>query len=88
MAYPNKWLPAWKRTIDALKSIAKRACAERYRRAGGQRAIDLGADLSAVSRNLGHSTTVTTERHYARVKMDRAFEELERGYSAPKLNSR
>lgn len=84
--YTYNGLTGAKRMVE--QRLGLRFTFREYRRAGGQRALDLGAELSAVSRNLGPSTTVTTERHYARVKVDRAFEELERAFAAPKLNSR
>ena len=51
--------------------------AHELRRAWGQIALDRGARIEAVSRGLGHRTTQTTEQYYARIKTDRAFEELE-----------
>ena len=42
----------------------------------GQRAIDNGASIQAVSRCMRHKTTVTTERYYARMRPEDAMREV------------
>lgn len=44
-----------------------------FRATFGQQAIDNGAAIQDVSRALRHSTTLTTERYYARVRADDAL---------------
>lgn len=56
-----------------------------YRSSFCQIAIDLGADLSAVSKIMGHKTSVTTERYYGRIRDDTAIKELERAFAEPLL---
>jgi len=47
-----------------------------FRATFGQRALDGGARIEAVSRAMRHRTTRTTEMYYARVRPDRALEEV------------
>lgn len=51
------------------------------RRAFGQNAVDRGANIASVSRALGHTSIVTTERSYARLKVDQAYADLEKVYA-------
>ncbi len=55
-----------------------------------QRLKDRGAPIEAVSKALRHSSTATTERFYARIRTERAWDDLERVWEAPVLqvNSR
>jgi len=54
-----------------------------------QRLKDRGAPIEAVSKALRHSSTATTERFYARIRTERAWDDLERAWEAPlvKVNS-
>lgn len=54
-----------------------------YRSTFCQLAIDLGADISAVSKVMGHNSTLTTEKHYGRIRDDPAISEIERAFSKP-----
>ncbi len=49
---------------------------QEFRATFGQRAIDRGASVQAVSRCMRHKTTVTTERYYARMRPDDAMDEV------------
>jgi site-specific recombinase XerD len=49
-----------------------------YRSSFCQMAIDKGAELQAVSKVMGHSTTATTESYYGRIKDTDAIREIER----------
>lgn len=42
--------------------------------------------LSVVSKQLGHSTTRTTEKHYGRIRGRAAFLRLERAFSTPETS--
>ena len=55
-----------------------------------QRLKDRGAQIEAVSKALRHSSTATTERFYARIRTERAWDDLERLWEAPtvQVNSR
>jgi integrase/recombinase XerD len=48
-----------------------------------QKLKDRGAPIETVSRALRHSSTATTERFYARIRTERAWDELERIWEAP-----
>lgn len=50
---------------------------QQLRASFAQMCKDRGASIEAVSRALRHSTTVTTERYYARIRPEDAFRELE-----------
>ncbi|MBA3045789.1 MAG: site-specific integrase [Euryarchaeota archaeon] len=54
-----------------------------YRATFCQLAIDKGADLTAVSKMMGHKTTVTTETYYGRIRDDSAIRELRRAFTEP-----
>ena len=56
-----------------------------YRASFCQIAIDLGAELPAVSKIMGHSTSTTTERYYGRIRDDTAIKEIERAFAEPLL---
>ena len=56
-----------------------------YRATFCQLAIDKGADLQAVSKMMGHNTTVTTETYYGRIQDDTAIQEIERAFTEPML---
>src|SRR5947208_7446372 len=47
-----------------------------------QRLKDRGAQIEAVSKALRHSSTATTERFYARIRTERAWDDLERLWEA------
>jgi len=49
---------------------------QKFRSTFGQRAIDNGASIEAVSRAMRHHSTVTTERYYARIRPERALDEV------------
>lgn len=76
--------------LNVLKvKISKRAGIQfrlkDYRASFCQIAIDLGAELPAVSKIMGHSTSTTTERYYGRIRDDTAIKEIERAFSEPLL---
>jgi len=48
-----------------------------------QRLKDRGAPIEAVSKALRHSSTATTERFYARIRTERAWDDLERVWETP-----
>jgi integrase len=54
-----------------------------YRATFCQLAIDLGAELQAVSKIMGHKTSMTTETYYGRIRDDTAIREIERAFSEP-----
>ncbi len=54
-----------------------------YRATFCQLAIDKGADLTAVSKMMGHKTTTTTESFYGRIRDDSAIRELRRAFTEP-----
>lgn len=56
-----------------------------YRASFCQYAIDQGADLQAVSKVMGHKTTMTTESYYGRIRDDAAIAEIERVFSEPNI---
>ena len=49
-----------------------------FRATFGQRALDDGAGIESVSRSLRHRGTKTTEKYYARVRPDKALDEVRR----------
>jgi site-specific recombinase XerD len=62
-----------------------------YRTTFCQYTIDMGADISAVSKIMGHKTTMTTELFYGRIRNDDAITEINRVFMEPgilKVNSR
>jgi integrase len=52
-----------------------------------QRLKDRGASIEAVSKALRHSSTATTERFYARIRTERAWDDLERVWETPIVRS-
>jgi integrase len=54
-----------------------------FRATFGQNAIDAGARIEAVSRAMRHKSTKTTEAFYARIRADRAFQEIEAAFNKP-----
>ena len=54
-----------------------------YRATFCQLAIDKGANLTAVSKMMGHKTTITTESYYGRIRDDSAIRELRRVFTEP-----
>ena len=71
----------------ALKSMIQKRTSVRFtwqifRSTFCQWAIDEGAALSAVSKIMGHTTTMTTELHYGRIKDYKAIEEVNRLFSS------
>jgi integrase len=65
-----------KRTINVVSGNRFRW--KDYRSSFCQMAIDKGAELQAVSKVMGHSTTATTESYYGRIKDTDAIREIER----------
>jgi integrase/recombinase XerD len=68
--------------IRVLKSIVEKEIAAKFdlrmcRRTYGQKAIDDGLDLDAVSVLMGHSTTKTTETYYCRKRPETAIREAQ-----------
>lgn len=61
---------------DLTKASGVHASLQEFRATFGQRAIDSGASVQAVSRCMRHKTTVTTERYYARMRPDDAMNEV------------
>ncbi len=59
-----------------------------FRATFGQRALDGGARIEAVSRAMRHRTTRTTEVYYARVRPDRALQEVRQALSPAAVNPR
>jgi integrase len=49
----------------------------------GQRLKDAGASIEAVSRALRHANTMTTERFYARIRTEKAWDSLETLWESP-----
>jgi integrase len=58
-----------------------------YRATFCQMAIDKGAELPAVSKMMGHKTTMTTEAYYGRIRDDSAIQELRRAFKEPDVLS-
>lgn len=56
-----------------------------FRSTFAQAAKDRGVSIEAVSRALGHRTTLTTERHYARMRTEKALAEFERAFAVPEV---
>ena len=56
-----------------------------FRATFAQLAKDAGVGIEAVSRALRHSSTITTERFYARIRADDAFREIEAAFERPKI---
>ena len=54
-----------------------------YRSTFCQWLIDKGAQLEAVSKIMGHKTSVTTESYYGRIGNDTAISEIERVFMEP-----
>jgi len=54
----------------------------------GQKLKDAGAPIEAVSKALRHSSTVTTERFYARIRSEKAWDTLEALWERPKISIR
>jgi integrase len=78
-----------KNDIGTVRANAERWTGIRFRiqtlRATfGQMCKDRGASIEAVSRALRHSTTVTTERYYARIRPEDAFREIEDAFNRPR----
>jgi hypothetical protein len=61
---------------DLSKASGIHVRLQEFRATFGQRAIDRGASVQAVSRCMRHKTTVTTERYYARMRPDDAMDEV------------
>ena len=50
-----------------------------------QRLKDRGAAIETVSKALRHSSTATTERFYARIRTEKAWNDLERLWETPDI---
>lgn len=74
-----------KQEIEKVSSI--RFKLKDYRATFCQLAIDLGANLQAVSKIMGHKTSMTTETYYGRIRDDTAIKEIERAFSEPNVQS-
>lgn len=61
---------------DLGKASGIHVTLQAFRATFGQRAIDNGASIQAVSRCMRHKTTVTTERYYARMRPEDAMNEV------------
>lgn len=72
--WPQAMLGKLKRRIEELSGV--RFQIRTFRATFGQRALDGGAHVQAVSRSMRHRSTTTTERYYARVRPDPAFAEV------------
>ena len=79
--YDAKWR-AFKRALQKHVGIPFRW--KDYRSSFCQIAIDKGMDAKAVSKMMGHSTTMTTELFYGRIKDSPAIAEMNRVFSEPK----
>ena len=58
-----------------------------FRATFGQRSIDGGARIEAVSRAMRHASTRTTEAYYARIRADDAFHEIEKAFTRPRVRT-
>ena len=68
-----------------MKLDVERACGVRFkikdfRSICGQLLKDMGVSIEAVSKQLGHSSTKTTERFYARMRDTAAQREIEQAW--------
>lgn len=89
---PNK--PVAKQTVQRWKVEIERRSGVEFtmhglRRTYGQTLIDRGVGIETVSLALGHSSTITTEKHYRRKSVDSARLEIVRafaGMSPPSVN--
>lgn len=52
----------------------------------GQKLKDAGAPIEAVSKALRHTTVATTEKFYARIRSNRAWDALERAWETPQVD--
>lgn len=78
--WPGAMLGKLKKRLEDASGV--RFQIRTFRATFGQRAKDGGASIEAVSRAMRHRSSVTTERYYARVRPDRAFEEVRRALLA------
>ena len=76
-----KWR-AFKRSLQNYTGIPFRW--KDYRSSFCQMAIDKDMDIKAVSKMMGHATTMTTELFYGRIKDSPAIAEMNRVFSEPK----
>jgi integrase/recombinase XerD len=88
--------------IRMIKSIVEKEIGKKFdlracRRTYGQKAIDEGLDLDAVSVLMGHNTTKTTETYYCRKRQETAIREAQDiwtqssgnpGVKTPKIESK
>lgn len=81
--WPDARWRSLKRRIDIASNI--HFSWKDYRSTFCQWAIDRGADLQAVSKLMGHTTTQTTETYYGRIKDSPAIAEMNRVFSEPRL---
>lgn len=77
----NEW---WKLKAAMIELSGVKFKWKDYRATFCQWAIDRGATVAAVSRIMGHSSTVITERFYGRIRNDVAIDEIERAFTEPK----
>ena len=82
VAYPDAVWRAFKCRLQKHAGIPFRW--KDYRSSFCQIAIDKGMDAKAVSKMMGHSTTMTTELFYGRIKDSPAIAEMNRVFSEPK----
>lgn len=69
---------------DAQKHAGMPFKIQQLRASFGQMCIDRGSRIESVSRALRHTTTVTTEKFYCRIRPDDAFRELEEVFERPR----
>lgn len=73
------------KSIRQIRGNVEKACGMRFdgrmcRRTYGQYLKDKGVSIENVSVNMGHSSTKTTERYYARQRSERAIRETRNSF--------
>lgn len=75
--FTNQKLNNYLKELAGVVGISKRLTTHVGRRTAATHFLNAGVPLSTVSTILGHTNTVTTQRHYARLHPDRAIKDVQ-----------
>ncbi len=75
--FSNQKLNNYLKELAGVVGLSKRLTTHVGRRTAGTHFLNAGVPLSTVSTILGHTNTITTQRHYARLRPDRAIKDVQ-----------
>lgn len=75
--FSNQKLNNYLKELAGVVKISKRLTTHVGRRTAATHFLNAGVPLSTVSTILGHTSTITTQRHYAQLRPDRAIKDVQ-----------